>query len=138
MKLPWRYLALCGLLSWLLLQAVEQGQRPFVIYAQSEQCIVQVYYGDGGLDQGDCRDPANGLCATADYALEQGLQVCPETVQIFNNGMLVRMYRAPIPPPDTPLRWLLAGLYWAVPLLLGGFAGWRVGQGHTPRGGGRS
>lgn len=96
--------------------------------AQAAHCPAQVYFGNGGADQGDCRDAESGLCATHDYALAQGLQQCSSLVQIFEDGMLVDMYITPPLVERTPVDWLVVIVYWLAPLALGGLGGWLVGN----------
>jgi len=96
--------------------------------AQAKSCGAQVHFGNGGTDQGDCRDAETGLCATHDYALAQGLQQCSSLVQIFEDGMLVDMYITPPPVERTPVDWLIIVVYWLAPLVLGGVGGWLLGN----------
>ncbi|MCB0062352.1 MAG: hypothetical protein KDE19_09560 [Caldilineaceae bacterium] len=96
-------------------------------WAQRESCVVAVHYGDSGTDRGDCSNGTTGLCASYDYALDQGLQVCQSRVQMFHNGIWVDTYTAPLQIHRTVLDWLLVILYWLVPMIVGGLVGWYLG-----------
>ena len=101
---------------------------PFgTVSAQADNCVVQVFYGDEGMDQGSCTDMGAGLCKTREYALEQGKLICPSEVQIMSGGLLRDVYRAPASVKRQPLDWTLTAVYWVVPFVVGGLAGWLLG-----------
>jgi hypothetical protein len=102
------------------------GWRP--VLAQNESCIAQVFYGPGGKDEGNCSDPTTALCASHEYALEQGKQQCSLEVQVFSGNELHEVYRSPATIQRRPVDWVVALLYWSLPFIIGLPAGWLAGN----------
>lgn len=94
------------------------------LLAQADSCIVQVFYGAGGRDSGDCLDASTSLCATHEYALKQGKQICPQEVQLFAENLLREVYRSPDNIQRAPFDWAIAVLYGLLPWVVGGLGGW--------------
>jgi hypothetical protein len=115
---------------WLLLAAGQTALPlpPVAVSAQAQRCAVQVFYGDEGVDEGDCTDMGDGLCKTREYALAQGKAICPDEVQMMSGGLLRDIYRSPAVIRRKPLDTLLAALYWIVPFVAGGLAGWLIAR----------
>lgn len=93
------------------------------VLAQADACTVQVYYDSDGKDQGDCLNPDTGLCRTKAYALQQGLRACSNEVIMLSGGLVRDTYRAP-KMVRGPLDWVIAGVYWLIPMLIGVPVGW--------------
>jgi hypothetical protein len=112
----------------LLLATLALALAQGAVLGQPAACPVQVYYGPGGQDKGDCSNDHDGLCATRDYALQQGLRICPREVQMISEGLLRDTYRTPSAALRRPVDWAIAGAYWLAPWLIGGAVGWWVGR----------
>lgn len=115
------------LLGLLLVLSVLVVYRPSA-WAQSDPCVAQVYYSADGKDEGDCRHPDSGLCATKAYALQQGLQQCIYEVQLFSNGLLRDTYRNPTLVERKFGDWIIVYFYWSLPVVVGISVGWMLGQ----------
>jgi hypothetical protein len=114
---------ICALL--LVLLSLLSAARPAL--AQADACTVQVYYGSGGQDEGDCLH-STGLCATKEYALQQGLNICAREVQILLDGFVVDTYRNPTVVMRSPLDWMILSVYWVLPWIIGAPIGWWAGR----------